>query len=228
MYIMDAEWKIIANPGLQPENTYNLIETIGRTCYQSEAKDIPDHGAKFVRNIVKRGHLGLLEHVLMTVEFDVDRGVTHELVRHRHASFAQESTRYCNYSKGKFGKSITVVNIEAAMDTDPLTKDLSDDEKQAIWKVWLDACKFAERAYFEMIALGASPQIARGVLPTSVKSSIKMTANLREWRHFFALRALELTGPVHPQMLEVAKPLYEECLKMLPEVFGGIGQKDVE
>lgn len=228
MYIQDAEWRFIVNPAEKREDTYNLIETIGRTCYQSEVKDIPDHGAKFVRQIVKRGHLGLLEHVNMTIEFLVDRGVTHEIVRHRHASFAQTSTRYCNYSKGKFGHAITVINIDTALDTDPLTKDMTPEEKMAIWLEWRDGCKDAEKHYFRMLELGASPQIARGVLPTSLKSELKMTANLREWRHFFALRALELTGPVHPQMLEVAWPVYEACLRNLPEVFHGIGPKDVE
>lgn len=74
MYIQDAEWRYIVNPADKKEETYNLIEQIGRTCYQSEVKDIPEHGAKFVRQIVKRGHLGLLEHVNMTIEFLVDRG----------------------------------------------------------------------------------------------------------------------------------------------------------
>lgn len=227
MYIQDAEWRFIVDPGRNPEEVYNLIEQIGRTCYRSEVKDIPDHGEKFVRAIVKRGHLSLLEHVNMTVEFIVDRGVTHEIVRHRHASFAQESTRYCNYSKGKFGNQITVANIETALDLDPLTKEMSADEKEVIWMVWADACKAAEKAYMEMLSLGCSPQIARGVLPHSTASNLKMTANLREWRHFFALRALEQTGPVHPQMLEVAWPLYEKCLEQLPAVFHGIGAKDV-
>lgn len=228
MHVQDAEWRIIVDPSTDVERMYGLIELIGRTCYQSEVKDIPDHGAKFVRSIVKRGHLGLLEHVLMTVEFVVDRGVTHEIVRHRHASFAQESTRYCNYANGKFEHSITVINIDTALDTDPMTKELSPDEKMALWLEWRDACRDAEKHYFRMLELGASPQIARGVLPTSVKSGLKMTANLREWRHFFALRALEMTGPVHPQVLEVAFPLYEACMRNMPEVFRGIGPKDVD
>lgn len=228
MQIADSSYRIMTDIVGRKEEMYNLIEEVGRTCYQSKVKDIEGHGARFVDAIVKRKHLGLLEHALMTVEFIIDRGATHELVRHRHASFAQESTRYCNYSKGKFGNEITVINIDGGMDIDPVMAKLTNDEKFKIWLEWKEACVHAQNSYMRMLKLGASPQMARGVLPTSLASNIKVTANLREWRHIFALRALELTGPVHPQMLEVMKPLYEECLAALPEVFSGIGEADIE
>lgn len=228
MQIADSSYLVLTDIVDRKDEIYNLIEAIGRTCYRSETKDIPEHGAKFVSAIVKRKHLGLLEHALMTVEFNVDRGVTHELVRHRHASFAQESTRYCNYSKNKFGNEITVINIDGGMDIDPVMAKLTNDEKFEIWLEWKEACVHAQNSYMRMLKLGASPQMARGVLPTSLASNIKVTANLREWRHIFALRALELTGPVHPQMLEVMKPLYEECLAAMPEAFGNIGEADIE
>lgn len=228
MQIADSSYRIMTDIVGRKEEMYNLIEEVGRTCYRSETKDIEGHGAKFVKSIVKRKHLGLLEHALMTVEFIVDRGITHEVVRHRHASFAQESTRYCNYSKGKFGNEITVINIDGGMDIDPVMQKLSNDEKFEIWLEWKEACVHAQNSYMRMLKLGASPQMARGVLPTSLASNIKVTANLREWRHIFALRALELTGSVHPQMLEVMVPLYKECLAAMPEVFSDIGEADME
>ena len=518
MQIADSSYRIMTDIVGRKEEMYNLIEEVGRTCYQSTVKDIEGHGARFVDAIVKRKHLGLLEHALMTVEFIIDRGATHELVRHRHASFAQESTRYCvagdtrlyttnphnrptiaelyenmcrsrngswkrmkvrqynelngeiqysgiktimangqrecveittalgykltctpdhsvftpdgymeaghiragnlvyingteeayknkdwlyyqnihlgkpftqiatefgfnvstlkkwarkhglpkkgvgyfnrgrtpwnkgvadsrqvealrkyhhcgrraekimkedtacyykrkadkcavcgttdnlevhhkdrdhsnnapqnlitmceschqrvhsrnllvayadevvsvvpvgsrqvydiemdsefhnfiadgvvvhncNYSKGKFGNEITVINIDGGMDIDPTMAKLTNDEKFEIWLEWKEACVHAQNSYMRMLKLGASPQMARGVLPTSLASNIKVTANLREWRHIFALRALEMTGPVHPQMLEVMVPLYKECLAAMPEAFGNIGEADIE
>lgn len=146
-------------------------------------------------------------HEDFTVVFTVDRGVTHELVRMREASFAQESTRYCNYSKDKFGKEITVVK--------PCFADW-DEHKFDIWK---DACLYAERKYFDLLDAGATPQQARDVLPTSVKSEIAVTANLNEWRHIFNLRACDATGPAHPQMHEVMQPLFLEQKTLRPFAF---------
>lgn len=228
MQIADSGYKIVTDLSGAKDEIYALIEKVGRTCYKSESKGTPESAARFIENIVKRKHLSLLEHALMTVEFNVDRGVTHEVVRHREASFAQESTRYCNYSKGKFGNHITVINIDGGMDIDPTMQDLNEDVKLEIWKEWKEGCADAERRYMRMLNLGCSPQIARSVLPTGLASTIMVTANLREWRHIFALRALELTGPVHPQMLEVMLPLYKECLEIMPEVFGNIGEADIE
>lgn len=146
-------------------------------------------------------------HECFTVVFTVDRGVTHELVRMREASFAQESTRYCNYSKDKFGKEITVIK--------PCFTNW-DEQKFNIWK---DSCRYAEEKYFELLDAGASPQEARDVLPTSVKSEIAVTANLTEWYHIFNLRACDATGPAHPQMHEVMQPLFLEQQKLRPFAF---------
>jgi thymidylate synthase (FAD) len=138
-------------------------------------------------------------HEDISILFTVDRGVTHELVRHRDCSFAQESTRYCNYNLGKFGNEITVI--------EPCFYAGRDDEYNA----WVSAMEDAEKHYFDLINTGSKPQEARDVLPTSVKAEIVMTANLREWRHIFSLRACDATGPAHPQMKEVMVP----CLKEL-------------
>lgn len=148
-------------------------------------------------------------HEDITILFTVDRGVTHELVRHRECSFAQESTRYCNYSLDKYGDEITV--IEPCFFARPDGVDLPTEDWAEKYGAWRAACEEAEKAYFRLLDAKATPQQARDVLPTSTKSDIVMTANLREWRHIFNLRACDSTGPAHPQMKEVMIP----CLKEL-------------
>ena len=183
------------------------IEQVARTCYKSEGKIQEGSAAKMVASLIKSGHEAMLEHVSVTVKFVVDRGISHELVRHRLASFAQESTRYCNYSKDDFGSEITFIIPEYL------------DYKSEGWNIWKESMKQAEAAYFKMLDFGLSPQQARAVLPNSLKTEVVMTANLREWRHFFKLRALGTTGKPHPQMLEVTVPLLEDFKQMIPVVF---------
>ena len=150
-----------------------------------------------------------LIHETFTVVFTCDRGVTHELVRMRDASFAQESTRYCNYQLGKFGKEITVIK-----------PCFFADENSVGYLKWKDACEYAEKMYFMLLDGGATPQEARSVLPTSVKADIAVTANLYEWRHIFNLRACDATGPAHPQMKEIMVPLFEEMCEVYPSIIG--------
>lgn len=138
-------------------------------------------------------------HEIMTVYFECDRGITHELVRMRPCSFAQESTRYVNYNKGKYGNSISVI--------DPFF--FKEDQEK--YNIWMDACRYTEEAYMKLIQMGAKPQEARSVLPNSIKSGIFMTTNLSEWRHIFELRACDSTGPAHPQMSEIMRPLLREA-----------------
>ena len=183
------------------------IEKVARTCYKSEGKIQEGSAAKMVASLIKSGHEAMLEHVSVTVKFVVDRGISHELVRHRLASFAQESTRYCNYSKDDFGSEITFIIPEYL------------EYKSEGWNIWKESMKQAEAAYFKMLDFGLSPQQARAVLPNSLKTEVVMTANLREWRHFFKLRALGTTGKPHPQMLEVTVPLLEDFKQMIPVVF---------
>lgn len=189
------------------------LEMIGRTCYRSDANPDPDSDSAgaFVRKLVERRHEAMLEHASLTVLFEVDRGVSHEIVRHRVASFAQESTRYCNYSKDKFGNEITVIQ--------PCYLNVGTPE----WTAWYDSCQEAEKAYFSMLAAGRTPQEARAVLPTSLRTHLWMTANLREWRHFLKLRAAGTTGKPHPQMAEVTVPMLRELKEKMPEIFGDIG-----
>lgn len=154
-----------------------------------------------------------LVHGDISVKFTVDRGVSHEIVRHRVASFAQESTRYCNY--GNKGGEITV--IEPCY-----LKPDGVENWEARYGAWKTACEVSEREYIRMIETGATPQEARAVLPNSLKTEVVMTANLTEWLHFFYLRALGKTGKPHPQMVEVAVPLLKEMAVMEPAIFGGL------
>jgi len=180
------------------------IELAGRTAYKSEDKITPDSAKDFVKMIRGRGHLSVFEHQFVTVRVICDRGVSHEIVRHRLAAYTQESTRYCNYTKGKFGSELTV--IEPCFWT-------QDDEKYQVWKQTIEQI---ETGYNKLIELGATPQEARTVLPNSLKTEIVMTMNLREWRHFFTLRT---SKAAHPQMREVAIPLLKEFQKLIPVVF---------
>ena len=137
-------------------------------------------------------------HVTHSVIFTCDRGISHEFVRHRPASFAQESTRYCNYGSDKFDKGITVV------------KPLFFDEKSIEYALWIDACTNCERIYLKMLERNVSPQQARSVLPNSLKTEIVITATEQEWQHIMNLRYHGTTGAPHPQMKEVmsiAQPL---------------------
>lgn len=198
-------------------NELKLIELAGRTCYKSEDKITDDSAKKFVSNIIKRGHEAMLEHSILSVKFICDRGVSHELVRHRLASFAQESTRYCNYGKNKFGNECTFI--------EPFFfcwDGTSDRDNDALYNIWLDDCEFSEKTYLRMLELGATPQEARTVLPNSIKTEVVVTMNYREWRHFFKLRAARATGPAHPQMEEITRPLLEEVKKLIPVVFDDI------
>lgn len=160
-----------------------------------------------------------LIHLDMSVKFTVDRGVSHEIVRHRKASFAQESTRYCNY--GNNGGEITV--IEPCFLTNE--GELPVESWGERYGAWVRACETAEKAYLVMIEDGATPQEARAVLPNSLKTEVVMTANINEWKHFFKLRAVGATGKPHPQMQEVAIPLLKEVKKIVPMVFDALEVK---
>lgn len=174
------------------------LERYGRTCYKSEDKITLDSSKKFIENIMKRGHETVIEHYIITVRIICDRGVTHEIVRHRLASYSQESTRFCKY----YSRGMAFI--------EPF---FFSGEK---YEIWLQAMKSCERGYNSLIELGATPQEARSVLPNSLKTEIVMTCNLREWRHFFKLRCSE---KAHPQMREIAVPLLREFQKRIPIIF---------
>ena len=154
------------------------IEKIGRVCYKSEDRitDDGESAKKFVKMLINNGHEAMIEHSSLSVKFVVDRGVSHELVRHRIASFAQESTRYCNYSKDKFNNEINVIDITDGIALDTKMKKMTVGEISEIITEWFRAIEDAEKHYMRMIELGATPQIARSVLPTSTKTEITITA----------------------------------------------------
>ena len=183
------------------------LETFGRTCYKSEDKITEQSASSFVKRLIAKGHLSVIEHFSITVKFVCDRGVTHELVRHRLASFSQESTRYANYSDEKFGSELTFI------------KPLFWDEGSHEYRCWYAAVGVAEAAYMDLLEMGARPEQARSVLPNSLKSELVMTCNLREWRHVLDLRS---HPAAHPQMREIINPLKELFADYLPEVFGDL------
>jgi len=173
------------------------IERAGRTCYKSEDKITKGSSVKFVNGLIVRGHDSVLEHVSLSVRIICDRGVSHEIVRHRIASYSQESTRYCRYKDEIQVIQPPGLNVKGYLN-------------------WKNAMVQCENSYRFMLIQGVSPQIARSVLPTCLKTELVMTANLREWRHFFRLRnALA----AHPQMREVAGMILKLFVKSIPVVF---------
>lgn len=209
MKIIRPSYKILTDISESGIKELQHIEKIARVCYKSESLITEDgeSAKKMVKMLIDRDHTAMIEHSSLSVKFVVDRGVSHELVRHRLASFAQESTRYCNYSNDKFGKEITV--IEPCF-----FSSLSDS-----YTFWKHAMESAEEHYFSLLDSGATPQEARSVLPNSTKTEITITANYREWRNFFKLRT---TKAAHPQMREVTIPLLKELKTRLPIIFDDI------
>jgi thymidylate synthase (FAD) len=187
------------------------IERIGRVCYKSEDKIKEDSAEGFVRGIIKRGHESVIEHESISVKVICDRGVSHEIVRHRIASYSQESTRYCNYTEGKFNGHISVIDIATGFGW-----DLNDPTDEKKYRIWFHAMMDADLHYQEMIAAGAKAEEARSVLPNSTKTELVMTMDLREWRHFIRLRG---SKAAHPQMQEVAHMIAAEFAKRYPVFF---------
>lgn len=188
------------------------IETAGRTCYKSEGKGSYEASEQFVRKLILSGHEAMVEHASVTFRIICDRGVTHEIVRHRLASYAQESTRYCNYAKDKFGNELTFI------------KPLFWEEGSSQYKLWYNMCEETEQAYMALINAKATPQEARSVLPNSLKTEIVVTMNVREWRHFLKLRC---APDAHPQMREVAKMILAEFRENVPVLVEDIPDYEV-
>ena len=186
------------------------LEQCGRVCYKSEAKITDTSAPAFVAGIIKRGHEAVLEHCSFTVKFICDRGVSHEIVRHWLAAYCQESTRYCNYSKDRFGNEITVI------------KPCFLEPDSRAYDYWRDACEGVEIRYFDMLNCGCTPQEARSVLPNSLKTEVVMTADIREWRHFLKLRC---SPAAHPQMREVALILLDKVHWLIPVCFDDIWEE---
>ena len=209
MKIIEASVELAQN--INPGEIMKQIERAGRVCYKSESNISDTSAEKFIANIIKSGHESVIEHVSITFKIICDRGVTHEIVRHRLASYSQESSRYCDYSGTKFGGELTFIK--------PCLWS-ENDENYLLWK---QAMALLEHLYISMRESGARPEQARSILPNSLKTEIFMTANLREWRHFLKLRT---SKKAHPQMREVAIKIYEILSEKLPVIFSDIEIED--
>ncbi len=201
MRIVEPSFEILNAP--KRAEVLRHLELCGRVCYKSEDKITEDSASRFVKFLIERGHESPIEHISISVRIICDRGVSHEWVRHRIASYSQESTRYCNYNSEKFGGGIAFIRPYFA-----------DNEK--LFEIWKAEMQSAEKAYSDMLANGAKPEDARSVLPNSLKTEFICTMNLREWRHFFALRCAKAA---HPAMREIAVPLQAAFRELLPELF---------
>ena len=201
MRMVEPSFEILNAP--KREEVLRHLELCGRVCYKSEDKMTKESASRFVKFLIERGHESPIEHISISVRIICDRGVSHEWVRHRIASYSQESTRYCNYNSEKFGGGIAFIRPYFA-----------DNER--LFEIWKAEMESAEKAYMDMLANGAKPEDARSVLPNSLKTEFICTMNLREWRHFFALRCAKAA---HPAMREIAVPLQEAFREMLPELF---------
>jgi len=204
MKIIKASYEILTS--LNAPLVLEKIEQAGRTCYKSEEKQTYDSSLKFIKMLINRGHESVLEHQSLSIKFICDRGVSHEIVRHRLCSFSQESTRYCNYSKSKFGGELTFIDLSQYL----------TESQRVQWELSL---QFSETTYLALTQMGCSAQIARSVLPNSLKTEIVVTTNLREWRTIFKQRTSEAA---HPQMRELMIPLLKELKNTLPIIFDDI------
>lgn len=203
MKIIEQSYRILWNPG-------DVIEKAARTCYRSKDKITEDGSSdqKIKEMLTTLGHTAMLEHSVLSVEFTTDRAIANELERHRLCSFAQESTRYCNYSKDKFGNELTFVQPEWILDL--FTYEAS---------IWADACVMAEHTYLILLKIGLKPEDARCVLPLSLATKLVMTTNYAEWRHILKLRTAK---GAHPQMRALMIPLLKELQETIPVIFDDI------
>lgn len=207
MLIIDPSYEILCE--IRGAEIMRKIEMIGRVCYKSESKITNDSAEKFVRMIIDSGHESVIEHEIISVKVICDRGISHEIVRHRIASYSQESTRYCNYANERFGRELTLIR--------PFFWNENSDK----YAIWVNTMKCIEDNYNKLIEFGAKPEEARTILPNSLKTEVVMTMNLREWRHFFELRT---SKHAHPQMKQIAIPILREFKKSLPAIFDDINE----
>lgn len=218
---------IMLEDNIDGEEILKKIEKIGRVCYKSEGNIKEGSAEKFVANLINRHHESVLEHESISVRVICDRGVSHEIVRHRLASYSQESTRYCNYANNKFGNELTfikpcwfinnlyVLNKYAKDKTYKNSEELLEGEFD-----WINAMQSIEDNYFILIKDDEwTPEEARSILPNSIKTELVMTMNLREWRHFFKMRC---DKAAHPQMREIAYMILDTFKTNIPIIFDDI------
>lgn len=179
------------------------IERACRTCYRSEGKITEDSYKNLIKNCLTRGHESVLEHEKVTVRIYDDIGSYKDLTRHRFASFSVESTRYCSYDKDKYGNEISFINPVYI-------------EDKEMYETWKKSMEEIEKSYLKMKKLGATTDMCRLILPHSTAAEYTMTANIREWKHIFSLRA---NNHVHPSIRQVMIPLLKYFKEQMPEIF---------
>ena len=182
------------------------IERACRTCYRSEGKITEDSYKNLIKNCITRGHESVLEHEKVTVRIYGDIGSYKDLTRHRFASFSVESTRYCSYDKDKYGNEIAVMNPVYI-------------EDKNMYEVWKKTIEEMEKGYMEMKKLGATTDMCRNLLPHSTAAEYTMTANIREWKHIFSLRA---NNHVHPAIRQIMIPLLKYFKEQMPDIFDDV------
>ena len=207
MKVVHSSYEIFTDISNPIETILKPIERAGRVCYKSENNITDDSCIKFCKMLCERGHEAMIEHSQLSVKFVTDRAIANELVRHRLCSFAQESSRYCNYSKDKFGNEIKVIV------PDELENDVVN------YSIWYESCTHAENAYMALLSNNVKPEFARNVLPLSTATEIIVTANIREWRQIFKLRT---SAFAHPQMRKLMRELLSELKSKIPVLFDDI------
>jgi thymidylate synthase (FAD) len=225
MQVIKPSYEILNSPNWD-EVIIGLEKAI-RTCYKSEKKIDAGTADRLIRNIISRGHESTLEHYSMSVRFICDRGVSHELVRHRHCSFSQESTRYVNYSPdGTNNEGDMQFILPCWMDDKYLgTWDMHDIisarslDSESVGLSWIASMLNSQNEYNSLISKGWNPEHARTVLPNSLKTEIVVTTNIRDWRHLLGLRC---DKTAHPQMRELMVPLQKELAEVCPTLFDSI------
>jgi len=210
--IIEPSFEILDEDEIDGIKILKKLERIGRICYKSEDKITENSYKKFLRMILKNGHESIIEHISISIRFIVNRGFTHELVRHRLSAYSQESTRYCSYNKNKFNSEITVIK--------PFwfKNKMTSNE----FYIWYWNIEKAEKTYFNLLEKGQKTEQARGVLPLDLKTEIVMSCNLRELRHIFNLRC---SKNAHPQMREIMLPLLDKFHTLIPIVFDDLYEK---
>ena len=209
MKVIHSSYEIFTDLTNPIETILKPIERAGRICYRSENNITNDSCIQFCKNIISRGHEAVIEHSQLSVKFIIDRAIANELVRHRLASYCQESTRYCSYNKNKFGNEIKVI----------VPEDLENDVVN--YSIWYESCMHAENAYMALLSNNVKPELARSVLPLSIATEIIMTANIREWRQVFKLRSSHNIC-AHPQMRSICDRLLAELKSKIPVLFDDI------
>lgn len=207
------EQSVKLEDNIDKQELLQKIERAGRTCYKSEGCITKDSASKFIQRIIKAGHLSVIEHGNITLRIVCDRGVSHELVRHRIASYSQESTRYCNYGNDKFNNELKFVM--------PIIDKKHNIDTDTYMREWEITMSHSEKQYINMVANGILPEYARQILPNSLATEIVVTMNLRNWRHFLELR---MGKTAHPQIRDVAFKVFDVLNKELPEIFGDLVQ----